>query len=334
MGQDRIEPAIIDQLFAEAPFIGDSGAFVSSMETLHHLYLQMKLSPDQSKPDVDLGLLADGAYYLSALATTSSRRIALEQQQLLTEALSIAAMIFEYLGDLSREEEYQGLLEDSALYYLDACICNTLGIYESNSMTIARRRLLSHGTVREVLETYDSSDVVRLCHSIAYTWLGRQFRSLWWRNERQIRDAIDASVQELERSRVRGNLISSRIRREVRFWVTLGQALLEHAQYYQFGNESSIARANDLFAGAKEIARHHISPDYYWTASALQECAQRMRDNSVWNLLGDILPRRYVRTLVAGAKSVYELWTSQREALKAGRQTSAGGNLTSSTSSM
>lgn len=318
MGQNLIEPTTIEQLFQEAPFIGEPQAFILSVEMLHHLYLQMKLSPNEAAPEVDLELLANGAYYLSAVATTQQRKASLEKRQLLVDALSVAAMIFEYLGDLTdEEEEYRDRLEDSELYYLDACICNTLSIYESNSMTIARRRLMSAGTIGEVLNTFETGGIVKLCQSIAYTWLGRDFRRIWW-NERRIIDTISTDVQEMERRWTEGT-VSTTAWHTTNLWATIGRALLAHARFFQFGEESLIDRANEALASAKRLAEHPSNLDHYWTVSALQECADRMYRNSVWKLLEGKLPQRYIRSLVTGSQPIYELWTSQREALEAGQ---------------
>lgn len=78
MRNDRIDPLTIKQLFQATPFIGESEHFASSIEMLHHLYLQLKLGSEENLPEVNLETLANGAYYLSALATTPIRKVSLQ----------------------------------------------------------------------------------------------------------------------------------------------------------------------------------------------------------------------------------------------------------------
>lgn len=314
MRNDRIDPLTIEQLFQTTPFIGESEHFASSIEMLHHLYLQLKLGSEETLPKVNLETLANSAYYLSALATTPIRKVSLQEQQLLTDAFYIAALIFEYLGDLARQSEaHDDVLENSYLYYLDACICNTLSIYESNSMTIARKRLLSEGTLKEILDGFEPNAVVKLCQSVCYTWLGRDFRTLWW-YERKVIRTLDVAVQEVKER------ATPTIWLEIDFWITLCRALLLHARYFESGNGEFKLSADHVFEDAKKVANEHRNPDYYWTLCALKECAEQMYQNSVWELLEDKLPQTYIRSLVSKMPPTFELWASQRQALISGAE--------------
>ena len=314
MRNDRIDPVTIEQLFQATLFIEDSESFVSNIEMLHHLYLQLKLGSKEALPEVNLETLANGAYYLSALATTPIRKASLQEQQLLTDAFYVAALIFEYLGDLARQSEaYGDVLESSYLYYLDACICNTLSIYESNSMTIARKRLLSEGTLKEIIDGFEPNDVTRLCQSVCYTWLGRDFRTLWWYERRVIRN-LDIVLQETKEK------VTPTVWLEIDFWVTLCQALFLHARYFESGKSEFKLKAERMFKDAKKVANEHRNPDYYWTLCALQECANKMYKNSVWKLLEDKLPQTYIRSLVSRTPPTFELWASQKQALLSGEE--------------
>lgn len=319
MDQALIEPTVLEQLFQDAPFIGDARSFISTVELLHHRYLQLKLLPQAIAPELNLELLEDGAYYLSALATTPDRVAEIENQQLVIDALSVAALIFEYLGDLARTGgDYRHVLENNELYYLDACICNSLSIYESNAMALARRRLLADGMIEDILESFEPTQILTLCRGVIYTWLGRDFQRLWT-NAGQIRNLFESVAREL-RDELRDGAVSTATYREVKLWTILAQATLTHAHYFQFGEEDHIDEAAEAFERAKELAEQQHNPAYYWTISALHQCATKMHSDSVWTCLGQKFPRRYVRALVAGSRPIYELWTSQVKALRAGER--------------
>lgn len=309
----------LEKLLTDTSFIKNIPSLILDIELLHHNYLQLKLQPNEQVSQLDINLLEDSAYYLSAMATNSVRIEELKDDQLVTDALGVAAIIFEYLGDLVQTSNKYAFLESSEVYYLDAAICNSLSIYEANSMALARKRLLVDGNIDDTLKEFetknpDCKQVLILCKKIVYTWLGRDFHRLWL-YENKLKGILGLSEKELEEGWSKKNIGSS-IFCEISLWLKIATATLEHSLFFQSGNDQIIKLANKTFEEAKELAEKQNNPAYYWTINALWKCANKMFNNSIWNCLKDKIPITYIGNLVSSSKPVYELWASQLKVLK------------------
>jgi helicase len=307
----------IAQLFASTKSSQQVEDFLTAIKGLHHRYLHLKLSPSEIAKDVDISILEEGAYYLSALATTPSRREEFTYQQT-SEALGVAALIFEYLGDLAKfDTTLSQDLESHEIYFLDACICNSLSIYEANSMAIARRQLLSNKKLTEIIRNFEPNKTLSLCYSVLYTWISRDFKSIWV-NFNQLTEIYANTLRDIN-IQYKEERVSSKSIGELKLWVNLAFSVTYHSRYFEKGEANFIKIANEKFNYCINLSERQRIPSTYWTINAISLCSEKMHRNSVWNRLGGIVPGIYLRRLVLSKRPTFELWQSQVLALEIGK---------------
>jgi helicase len=312
---DVLSSDTFKSVLAGSPFANRADRVRSTLRTVHHQYLEQKLTGQYSGPEVDYGSLEEVAYYLSGVATTprQGEGIALAQK---SQMLGISALIFEYLGDIaSSQPEANPSLDESRLYYLDACICNTLGLFEANTIALARKHLLQQDTLDGALNDPDLLTSRDMCQSILYAWLAREMSFLWVRR-RRIENVIKHASSNLN-AKLSDGLVSRSTYGEMRYWLALAEGVTLHARFFQFGKDNYLGLANERLSYAIEQAKRLNNPPLVWIAYAIQKCAEGMSANSVWKRLSGVCPPRFLRRLVTSSPSVLELWTSQISALEA-----------------
>lgn len=312
---DILSSATFETVFANSPFADRSERIRSTLREAHFQYLENKLVGERVQHEVNYALLEEVAYYLSGVASTPGRAEEVESA-LKAEILSVSALVFEYLGDLASQEiQASSELDSSALYYLDACICNTLGVYEANTIALARKYLLKRHSLDEILHDsyplFSQSD----CQNILYAWLAREIPFLWIRH-RSIENILERTLSTLNTKLVDGS-VSRRVYAEMRYWLALVAAVTFHSRFFQFGKNDYLIQVEEQFAFAVDLAQKQNNPPLVWTSYALHECAKKMGSNSVWTRLSTICPSKYLRSLVTSISPVLELWSSQLEAIAA-----------------
>jgi helicase len=302
-------------VLATSPFADRAERIRSTLRAVHHQYLEQKLTGQYIGPEVDYASLEEVAYYLSGIATTP-RQAGSIPLSLKSQMLAISALVFEYLGDIaSSQAETNPNLEASHLYYLDACICNTLGLFEANTIALAQKHLLRQDALNSALNNPDILVGRDVCQNILYAWLAREMPFLWVRR-RRIDLVIKNTIANLNTKLADGS-VSQSIYGEMRYWLALAEGVTLHARFFQFGKDHYLRSANEEFSYAIEQARQLNNPPLLWIAYAVQKCAESMDANSVWKRLIGVCPSRYLRRLVTSSPPVLELWASQISALEA-----------------
>jgi len=298
-----------------SPFADRAERIRNTLCEVHHQYLEQRLTGQPSGPEVDYSLLEEVAYYLSGVATTPRRNDSIAPP-LRSQMLSLAALIFEYLGDTASNGGKTSVeLEDSGVYYLDSCICNSLGLYEANTISLARKHLFQSSWLDDLLSSNDLTAGSKLAQNVLYAWLARDMPFLWAKRAK-IEDLIARTSAFLNRGLLEAN-ISRLSYSEAQYWLALANGALLHSRFFHFGNDTYLEGANGSFSQAAEQAKLVNNPPLLWIAYAIQKCAESMTANSVWKKLSRVCPARYLRRLVTSAPPVLELWTSQISALEA-----------------
>jgi hypothetical protein len=321
---DILSKASLMEVLGESPFEDRAEQIRSTLREVHHQYLEGRLTGQHTGPEVDYELLEEVAYYLSGVATTPGRSQELSYQ-LRSHMLAVSALVFEYLGEVANRDEKPApvLSADSEVYYLDACICNSLGLFEANSMALAERHLLRQDSLDALLRADSPKLPATGCRQVVYTWLARKMHLLWMSRPR-IEQAVRNTWADLDSSLSEGTL-SRFTYAETGYWLMLVGAVTSHARYFQFGKETHLRLAAAQFDKAVTEAKQQNNPPLAWLAHALRKCAEQMSTNSIWQRLGKVCPPRYLRQLATSSPSVVELWTSQIAALEATAEETLGG---------
>jgi helicase len=295
-----------------SPFADRSERIRDTLREVHHQYLELKLTGNRTGPQVDYSLLEETAYYLSGVATTPGRSEKLSAS-LRSQMVSVAGLIFEYLGDISSADANSNI-DDKQLYYLDACICNSLGLYEANTIALANKFLFKQEIVDSELRDTDPKIIRDVCQQVVFAWLARDMIFLWTRRlkiEKLIKNALVSLDSELTKERV------SRVTyREIRYWVLIAESIVSHSRFFQFGKTDYLEFSREKFTEAIQQGKRNQNPPLVWIAFSLQTIAEMMSKNSVWQRLSKVCPPRYLRRLVTSSPPVLELWSSQIKALE------------------
>lgn len=312
---DVLSAEAFSSVLADSPLADRAERIRNTLREVHHQYLEQKLVGQRTGPEVDYNLLDEVAYYLSGVATTPDRSENISPS-LRSQMLAVAGLIFEYLGDTASSlPKPSPELEESNLYYLDACICNSLGLFEANTAALAREYLLDPDTLVKGLSEPNQISVREVCRQLLYAWLARQIPLLWLRRRK-----IE-SFFETNRSKLRADLAENNVSRftynETEYWLDLSEAIVLHSRFFQFGKDSYITRANEKFSSSIEQAKRLNNPSLVWIGYSLQKCAKGMYANSIWKRLANVCPARYLRRLVTSSPPLLELWSSQVAAIEA-----------------
>ena len=315
---------IFETVLEKSPFANRAERIRKTLLELHHQYLELKLIGQSTGPDIDISLLEETAYWLSGVATTPGREETLSKN-LKAEMLSVSALIFEYLGDLSRASIELQNIDNHYIYYLDASLCNSLSTFEANSIAISRKYLQN---LDELIESIDSNNGLitqKDCLNIIYIWLARDMSFLWVQRKKT-ESAIERTNKYLNEKLLEEEITRTHYN-EMSYWLKLIKAIIDHSRYFQFGKTSYLVTSNGLFENAILSARTLGNPPLVWTTIALIKCAELMTKNSVWKRLGNIFSKRYIRRLVTSNPPVLELWSSQIAALNMDLEMSDGSQI-------
>ncbi|WKZ45839.1 MAG: DEAD/DEAH box helicase [Anaerolineales bacterium] len=302
------------QVLQGSPFADKAERIRSTLREIHHQVLEQRLAGSRSGPTVDFSILEETAYYLSGVTITPGRNNTIPPG-LQSQMLAVAALIFEYLGDSASQPDESSQLDESNIYYLDACICNTLGLFEANSIAISRRHLLEQDNFNSFVKNLSSSLKPNDCLQIIYYWLAREIPSIW-AQRRGLENAIQITQSDLATA-LEENRMSRYSYGEMMFWLSLVQGIVLHSRFFQFGKDEYLNSATRHFSHAINQSRTLNNPPLVWTAFALQKCGEGMSLNSIWRKLSNICPEKYLRRLVTSSPPVLELWSSQIAALEA-----------------
>lgn len=310
---DVLSSKLFEDVLRNSPFADRTERIRNTLLEVHHQFLEQKLVGHQSGPDVDFSLLEETAYYLSGVATTPKRSddIPIDTR---SKMLAVSALIFEYLGDSAESHPENPNLERSHIYYLDACICNSLSLFEANTIALSTKHLKKLGDINEKINNKDILFNQTDSLNLIYSWLARDMQFIWVRRSK-LESGLKQTTEYLNR-KLAQNELSRHVYQEMTFWIFLVKAIISHARFFQFGKEEYLVSSSEFFNQAIDTSKSLNDPPLVWVAVALQKCSQVMSKNSVWSRLSNICSDRYIRRLVTSNSPVMELWTSQIAALE------------------
>jgi len=250
------------------------------IENLRVAFYRVQFGEDAG--DVDLVALSRRAYLLATLVADAQ---ASYEPQLVGKAMSVAAVIFEYLSQLDSSAE------ECLKYALNAILFYSKGEQEAQSATLAQR-LLREGSMIESAFDGDTQESWRML----LLFLGRDFRGFlrWGRDSSE--DFFSRLVTSTE---------------DAPYWVELLSGCLDAAKSMVW---SSRLPSEDHFNSAVIQARAWGDTRLTWLGLTVKEVVEEMSNRSLRKRLTEIgIPGWASETLTMD--SIVEMWLPHREAL-------------------
>ena len=345
-----LDTVVLKEIFRKDTRVGNHQEYVDRIRLLHHQYLEAKLLPNTSEKSFSLQELARFAEDAEFLANEYTNPLVIDRieglpagdipsSMIVQDALAVAGIIFEFLGDavsvqeelfpnrpsshLLREEEEeedvpQGIREVYAqvghpdFLYLKAALCYGLGLYEPRTGVIFRN-LIDHLPSPGQPLTFENAE----------QWSDHLICALLSRDLNQamkampfVKGQIQLLRQQLRHLLVSGNTFGSFERMSllkvagIQTFFLLIEACLSLSEAFLRGNSELFEQAQRHFEAALRSVQRVYNYQLEWIIRVLQTVTKRMWADSPWVRLGNIIPRRrYLRKLVE--EGVVTFWSSQ-----------------------
>ena len=338
MSAGVIDTNSIQAVLGSLANIGNVEQFSENVRRLHHEFLKLTLKPggEPSLLVTDLAYLHKAAtllatHYTNPFLDERSGEIPVENRadpQLLLDGRSVAATIFEFLGDYSQlaaapDEDRNMLppiiglsskLPSHSRLFLKAALMYGLSDYESRTSVLVKRLLLRLNLAKSDL----SRDTDAIADYLLLALLAGGHRRIIYGPFSDLRNIAAARVS-LERDldtdeddiydQLLGRLAS----------IDIIAACVLAARAFWDGDERAMRASGDRFDNAIRYISDLGQAESQWTIRTASKVIQRLWSDSPWVRLRDAIPnRRYLRTLVRGG--VFTLWKSQTEALELSAQ--------------
>lgn len=227
--------------------------------------------------------LSNRAYLLATLVVDSD---AIYGANLVGKVLSVAALIFEYLSELSPD------IYERFNYALNAILFYSRGEQEAQAATVARK-MLKNGLINN-----DSRNAnTQQCWHLLLLFFGRELKEfLKWG-----RDSSEEFFVQLS------NLEDDGI-----FWVELLTACLNIAKYMVWGVQLDYAMHFDRAINEAQV---YGNTRHMWLALTVKEVSEVMTSKSIRKRLVDLDIPEWVSEVFT-MESLVEMWLPHREAFK------------------
>ena len=251
------------------------------IENLRAAFYRLQFSQDAG--DVDIDALCRRAYLLATLVVHANSTY---EPQVVGKALSVAAVIFEYVSQLGAD------IQERLNYALNAMLFYSVGEQEAQSATVARKILRSDLPSEFAFD----ADTVESWHRLLQ-FLGREFKAFlrWGRDSS--RDFFSHLVYSIE---------------DGPFWAALLQACLDVAKYMVWGAQLS---HEEYFDNAISQARAWGNTRLTWLGLTVKEVAENMVARSLRARLSEMgMPGWVSEALTMDA--FVEMWLPHRRAFQ------------------
>jgi helicase len=344
---DRIlEPTQLEQILRFAPPKGRTlPAYADHIRLLHHRFLQLSLGhpfePNKAYLE-EMRELAQEAHFLATQYTdvsivdedwVSQLGVSLSEVpplQVSQDALALAGMLFEFLGDLVGywREVYPNSplpkrLETAESDHFMAGLCYRLGLYEPlTAVLMGRLAAKSREKIRKEMfsvNTIGTWATCLTCELLSGDWVQKEGRDDFegW-SEAKLSE-IQTLKAHLRRTMPRGRVFSPRETLQADLSLNQIEAMLTQMKALYFGEGKLVNPACQFLTDAVESARKLGDYRVSWQLRSLRDIFRRQWQDSPWNRLRGILPdseqtESYLASLIADGFVTF--WTSQVQALK------------------
>jgi hypothetical protein len=319
-----------------------------------YLQLQLTEDRYSNNGEIDINELFRFAEDAEYLATKYTNPLVIERieglpvesvppRQVVQDALSLCGTIYEFLGDIlqwyeeqekshtgsSHAEGEQHTGEDessnyvnafrqsvggSKMVYLKSALCYSLGYYEPRTSVILQRLLkrLDHPAEELSIANHRQWADFLIC-----TLLARKLDEISSTREQtaeQVETISQYLLTAVESSPGSKKTLSQQTINEITISQHLVKTCLVSEQAFTNGSADLMNDAYNHLSRAIMSTNRSYDYELLWILRRLRDVLERMWNNSPWQRLGKIIPRRtYLRTLVRDG--IVTLWTSQQAAL-------------------
>jgi len=301
----------LEELLSGAPFAGSPELVSNEIRTLHHWYLETRLTGRIPSSPAEWQRAEKVAHYLLTVMTHPLRVKAMGSPQLVEDGLAVAGTVFEYLGDLATELGSESGLEESSFYYLRASICDSLGAFEANSAILARKLL----SILGVADAKGGSEP-HLWREQARRWwirvLAREFDEIW-----AARAELGHTADDIAKW-IQGTVATTDAPTAVATGVAveLIYAVIAISRAFVLGDGKGYDDCYSRLEGAAQMCQDTGDYESLWEIERLRDVVQKMWRTSVWVQLRGHVPEAYLSELTRGPNPMFELWSSQLKALR------------------
>ena len=342
-----LEPPQFEQILRFAPPKGRTlTSYADHIRLLHHRFLQLSLGEffePNKKYIEEMRDLAEEAHFL---ATQYTSPLIVDEElvsqlpgvslgevpplQVSQDALALAGMLFEFLGDLVERwrEIYPNnpllkRLETAESYHFMGGMCYRLGLYEPLTAVLmgrlaekSRKKIDKHTFSVNNLGTWAT---YLTCDLLSGDWVKGEEREDFeaW-SEAQFSE-IKALRDHLRRTMPRGRLFSPRETLQADLSINQIEAVLTQMKALYHGEGKLVNTACQFLTQAVESTRKLGDYRVSWQLRSLQDIFQRQWRDSPWHRLREIFPESeqtesYLSSLISDG--FVSFWTSQVQALE------------------
>ncbi len=338
-----LEPSQLEQILRFAPPKGITfTSYADHIRLLHHRFLQLSLGESFEPNEKYIEQMRELAEEAHFLATQYTNPLIVDEElvsqlpgvslgnvpplQVSQDALALAGMLFEFLGDLVGRwrEDYPNIkrLETPESYHFMAGLCYRLGIYEPLTAVLMGRLAKRWEDVRT--KAFSVNNLATwatylTCELLSGNWVKVEDADDFegWSEKRIVE--IAALKDHLRRTMSRGKHFSPRETIQALLSMDQIEAVLTQMKALYHGKGELVNTACQLLTDAVKHARYLRDYQLSWQLRSLQDIFRRQWQDSPWNRLRGIFPdsevtESYLTSLVSDG--FVSFWTSQLQALE------------------